>query len=340
MLNWTAQPSLSNRRRDPGCGGYSLRVSETISAIASLLWPLIVLAVLVLFRGPLASLVRSTASRDFTIKIAGQEVSVGELHRQQMDMMSDLHNQVVALQKEVDGLKQGTPARLPSPSPAPAPTPAPSPADVPVAASVGAATRSAAPAGMSLTAHDTELTDVDNAGQANVGMVKAPWERLELAHDEQPEEPALTLSVVPPPAPIDQVWTSTHPDTRPKPAGVLWVDDTPAHYALQLDQLERRGVVVDIARSTKEAVQKLTSQRYQIIVSDMERIEAGQPVPDAGVELLRTVRTFDHDTPVVIFSTHHLGGKVLTDAAAKIGADLVTTSWFELSRELHRVGVL
>jgi hypothetical protein len=42
----------------------------------------------------------------------------------------------------------------------------------------------------------------------------------------------------------------------------------------------------------------------------------------------------------VIFSMHHLGGKVLTDAATKVGADLVTTSWFELSRELHRVGVL
>jgi len=63
-------------------------------------------------------------------------------------------------------------------------------------------------------------------------------------------------------------------------------------------------------------------------------------VPNAGVELLRTVRTFDRDTPVVIFSTHHLGGKALTDAATKIGADLVTASWFELSRELQRVGVL
>lgn len=320
-------------------------MSETISAIASLMWPLIVLAVLVLFRGPLTSLVRSTASRDFTIKIAGQEVSVGELHRQQMDMMTDLHNQVVALQKEVDGLKQGTPAKVPGPAPTPAPAPPstlpPSSVDAQVPASVGAATKSAATSNMSLAAHGTELADVDTTGAATLGLAKAPWERLELPPDEEPNEPATTLSVVPQPsAPAEPEWTSTLPDTRPKPAGVLWVDDTPANYALQLDQLERRGVVVDIVRSTKEAVQKLTGQRYQIIVSDMERVENGQPVPNAGLELLRTVRTFDRDTPVVIFSTHHLGGKALTDTATKIGADLVTASWFELSRELHRVGVV
>ena len=325
-------------------------MSQTISAIASLLWPLIVLAVLVLFRGPMTSVIRSTAARDFTIKIAGQEVSVGELHRQQMDMMTDLHNQVAGLQKEVDALRQGGPARITNAGTNSAAGNKDAPVSAPVAVGAGRATTTAVDIPVGLPT-DTELTDVDTHAQDNrqpiaVATVKAPWERLDLPHDEPAEQPqkdpaAPGLAVVPTPtAGTDKHdWSATRPDTRPKPAGVLWVDDNPSHNALQLDQLERRGVVVDIARSTKEAVQKLTGQRYQIIVSDMERIEGGTPVPNAGLELIHTVRTFDRDTPVMIYSAGP-AGKVLGDTATQIGADLVTNSWYELTRELHRTGVL
>jgi CheY-like chemotaxis protein len=310
-------------------------VSQTISAIASLLWPLIVLAVLVLFRGPLTRVIRSTEKRDFTIKVAGQEVSVGELHRQQMDMMADLHDQVTALRTDVDALRNTGPVRIPGANRVAA--------DVRVAVSAGYGSDSAS----SGPANDTELTDVAVPSPARpllpADMVKAPWERLELPAQDQDEadEPTAReagLSVVPAHDDLP-AWSAARPDTRPKPAGVLWVDDEPAHNALQLDQLERRGIVVDTARSTREAVQKLTGQRYQIIVSDMERIEGGKPVPNAGLELIRTVRTFDRETPVVIYSSGP-AGKILGDTAAQIGADLVTSSWYQLSRELHRVGVL
>jgi CheY-like chemotaxis protein len=328
-------------------------VSQTISAIASLLWPLIVLAVLVLFRGPLTRVVRSTEARDFTIKIAGQEVSVGELHRQQMDMMADLHDQITALRKEFDELPQRGPAKI-SASRATQDS-----AQVAVTAHVAAPTVPASSAGSTFDETDTELAHVDVPGQDrpqfHADPVKAPWERLEhLVHEPAPATDggtgeaapaesngtATTLSVVP--AESDDVvpnWAGQHPDTRPKPAGVLWVDDHPERNALQVDQLERRGAVVDVVRSTKEALQKLTGQRYQLIVSDMERVESGKPVPGAGLELIRTVRTFDRDTPVVIFASGP-GGKVLGDTAAQIGADLVTNSWYQLTQEMHRVGVL
>jgi CheY-like chemotaxis protein len=312
-------------------------VSQTISAIASLLWPLIVLAVLVLFRGPLTRVIRSTEKRDFAIRIAGQEVSVGELHRQQMDMMADLHDQVTALRKDVDALRQGAPLRI-------AASPNRVTKDIPVSVTSGAATVPADPD------DDTELADVAVPSQdrppLSADLVKAPWERLEVPapelEDGAPEDGPAGLSVVP----LSEQdgdepagWTAARPDTRPKPAGVLWVDDNPSHNALQLDQLERRGIVVDTARSTREAVQKLTGQRYQVIVSDMERIEGGKPVPNAGLELIRTVRTFDRETPVVIYSSGP-AGRVLGDTATQIGADLVTNSWYQLSQELHRVGVL
>jgi CheY-like chemotaxis protein len=336
-------------------------VSQTISAIASLLWPLIVLAVLVLFRGPLTRVVRSTEARDFTIKIAGQEVSVGELHRQQMDMMADLHDQIAALRKDVDGLRQRGPTKIGASRATQDSPAAPAAAHVPaghVAASAGAIPAPAAPKtdDVDVDENDTEPAGTDVPGQDRPQFhpdpVKAPWERLEHLKETEPADitetetaPAATngsatLSAVP--AGDDDVvpdWAGQHPDTRPKPAGLLWVDGHPEHNALQVDQLERRGVVVDTVRSTKEALQKLTGQRYQLIVSDMERVEGGKPVPNAGLELIRTVRTFDRDTPVVLYASGP-GGKMLGDTAAQIGADLVTNSWYQLTQEMHRVGVL
>jgi CheY-like chemotaxis protein len=317
-------------------------VSETISAIASLLWPLIVLAVLVVFRGPLTRLIRSTETRDFTVRIGGQEVSVGELHRQQMDMLADLHDQVAALRTETDGLERRGPAKLTARVVQESP--------VAVAPAFSGAAGNATP-GVAVDETDTELTHVQVPAQErfDADPVKAPWERLEHRLPEPDDEPKPTpagqpdatgLAVVP--APDDNLvpdWAAQAPDTRPKAAGVLWVDDHPEHNALQVDQLERRGVVVDSVRSTREALQKLTGQRYQLIVSDMERAEAGKPVPNAGLELIRTVRTFDRETPVVIF-TAGPGGKVLADTATQIGADLVTGSWFQLSQEMQRIGVL
>lgn len=308
-------------------------MSQTISAIASLLWPLIVLAVLVLFRGPLTRIIRSTEKRDFTIRIAGQEVSVGELHRQQMDMMADLHDQVTALRKDVDALRQGVPLRI-----------AASPNRVAVGVTMGAAAVAADADVDAAELADIEVPSQDRP-QFSADLVKAPWERLELPAPESEEDSPAGLSVVPSAEAVPSAgdeppgWSAARPDTRPKPAGVLWVDDNPSHNALQLDQLERRGIVVDTARSTREAVQKLTGQRYQLIVSDMERIEGGKPVPNAGLELIRTVRTFDRETPVVIYSAGP-AGRVLGDTATQIGADLVTNSWYQLTQELHRVGVL
>jgi CheY-like chemotaxis protein len=307
-------------------------VSQTISAIASLLWPLIVLAVLVLFRGPLTRVIRSTERRDFTIRIAGQEVSVSELHRQQVDMMADLHDQVTALRKDVDALRQGVPLRIAA---------SPNRITLPVPVTSGAAALPAEEGGAAAEPADVDVPSPDRP-QLPADLVKAPWERLELPEPEPDDGVPAELSVVPSAEPTGEDlpgWTATRPDTRPKPAGVLWVDDNPSHNALQLDQLERRGIVVDTARSTREAVQKLTGQRYQVIVSDMERVEAGKPVPNAGLELIRTVRTFDRETPVVIYSAGP-AGRVLGDTATQIGADLVTNSWYQLTQELHRVGVL
>jgi CheY-like chemotaxis protein len=313
-------------------------VSETISAIASLLWPLIVLALIlaaiIVFRGPLSGVIKSAEQRDFTIKIGGEEVTVGQLSRQQMDLMSDLQDQVSALRKQVDALTSGgaPPPRAAAAHDEPAASPA---LGVPAPSSLNGA--HADP--------DTELADEPAPEPAPVVVEagKAPWERL----DPLPQPDAPTTPAPRPPAsgPLPTLpgaaapaARSPLPDTRPKPAGVLWVDDDPRNNALQLDQMERKGIVVETARSTREALQKLTGQRYQLIVSDMERTEDGRVVADAGLELVRTIRAFDRETPVVIYSAGPTA-KIYGEQARKAGATMVTGSWYKLSEELRQAGL-
>src|SRR5205823_15007856 len=88
---------------------------------------------------------------------------------------------------------------------------------------------------------------------------------------DPPTGPLATVGLATP-ASRDVGWISPSPNGRPKPAGVLWVDDHPENNVLEMDQLQRRGVPVDTARSTQQALEQLTSRRYQIIVSDMDRV--------------------------------------------------------------------
>lgn len=323
-------------------------MSQTISAIASLLWPLIVLALIlaaiIMFRGPLSGVIRSAEQRDFTIKIGGEEVSVGQLSRQQMDLMTDLQEQVSALRKQVDALGSGEAPPRDRPS-------------APDADEASAPHVLAAPSGQSMNGArsdpGTELADEPAPARPTdrVSVVveagKAPWERLDpVPEPDEPGVPATPAPRSPASGPMSALGgvaapatRAPLPDTRPKPAGVLWVDDDPRNNALQLDQLERKGVMVDTARSTREALQKLTGQRYQLIVSDMERTEDGRVVPDAGLELVRTIRAFDRETPVAIYSAGP-AAKVYGEQARKAGASMVTSSWYQLSDELRKAGLM
>jgi CheY-like chemotaxis protein len=70
-------------------------VAQTITAIASLLWPLLVLVILLLFRRPLMRVVRSAEQREWTLEVGGQKISMKQLSDQQNSMIEDLQKQVV-----------------------------------------------------------------------------------------------------------------------------------------------------------------------------------------------------------------------------------------------------
>jgi CheY-like chemotaxis protein len=74
-----------------------------LNAIASLLWPLTAIGLVIIFRPAIAAIIESAKSRKFTVKIAGQELTMEELSDQQRGLIADLQAQVIELRKKVEG---------------------------------------------------------------------------------------------------------------------------------------------------------------------------------------------------------------------------------------------
>ncbi len=91
---------------------------EILKAIASLLWPLIVIVILFSFRSQVAGLIETARSRKFTVKVGEMELSMEEYNKQQGELIKDLQNQVAALQKSQGQSALALAAASPAPAPA------------------------------------------------------------------------------------------------------------------------------------------------------------------------------------------------------------------------------
>src|SRR5207237_309932 len=152
-------------------------------AISNLLWPLIVLGGLIVFRGPLSRVIRSAEQRDFTIKLGGEEVSVGQLSRQQMDLMTDLHEQLATVRNQLAELEHAVhPDRVPAPVGA-------GPDGPPVA---DAAPEEAADEGPDAERPAPAKPDLPP------GAGPAPWDRLDPVADESDEPGAEQIQPIEP----------------------------------------------------------------------------------------------------------------------------------------------
>lgn len=77
-------------------------VSALITAIASLLWPIIAISLFVIFRHTLMDVLGSARSRRFSLKIGGQELSMDEANEQQRSLILDLQSKVVQIEARID----------------------------------------------------------------------------------------------------------------------------------------------------------------------------------------------------------------------------------------------
>ncbi|MFI2361424.1 response regulator [Promicromonospora sp. NPDC019610] len=77
-------------------------VADLIGAVASLLWPLLVIVVLLVFGRQLLSKLRN--SDDVTLEIGGQRLNLKQATDQQSDMITDLQREVALLKRQLDGV--------------------------------------------------------------------------------------------------------------------------------------------------------------------------------------------------------------------------------------------
>lgn len=85
---------------------------------------------------------------------------------------------------------------------------------------------------------------------------------------------------------------------RARRSTVLWVDDRPGNNIHERQSLEALGVSFVLAKSTEEALDKVKSQSFDAIISDMGR----PPDPRAGYTLLDALRANGNQTPFIIYA--------------------------------------
>jgi CheY-like chemotaxis protein len=103
---------------------------------------------------------------------------------------------------------------------------------------------------------------------------------------------------VPEITPLIEKATAPRPRRRLSRATVLWVDDRPSNNVYERRALEALGLHIELANDTDDALQKLASKHFDLVISDMGRPSSKQ----AGFELLRAVRDRGANMPFVIYA--------------------------------------
>ena len=78
-------------------------IATIIESIATILWPVIVIIILVSFRKNIQALIKSSETRKFQVKIGEMEISMDEFGQQQAMMIKDLQTRVNDIQRQLEG---------------------------------------------------------------------------------------------------------------------------------------------------------------------------------------------------------------------------------------------
>jgi len=85
---------------------------------------------------------------------------------------------------------------------------------------------------------------------------------------------------------------------RASESTILWADDKPADNLHEREALEALGVNFVLCTSTEDAVERVTRESFDAIITDMSR----PPDPTAGYALLDALRKLGVRTPVIIYT--------------------------------------
>lgn len=125
-------------------------------------------------------------------------------------------------------------------------------------------------------------------------------------------------------APVDDTDRSTGQQPVKGEKSILWVDDYPSNNAFIIEKLESDGIRVRKELSTDAAMAALRSDRFDVLISDLGRIEAGKENPFAGLELARAMSAESITVPMLVFSGPR--GMENRERLRAAGVDHVTAS--------------
>ncbi len=80
---------------------------------------------------------------------------------------------------------------------------------------------------------------------------------------------------------------------------ILWVDDRPSNNRYERGAMEALGMTFVLSAATDDALSKLSSTRFDLVISDMGR----PPDPSAGYTLLDALRQRGDETPLIFYAT-------------------------------------
>jgi CheY-like chemotaxis protein len=87
-------------------------------------------------------------------------------------------------------------------------------------------------------------------------------------------------------------------NTRLQRSLILWVDDRPDNNIIERKSMEEHNIDFVLAKSTEEALNKISRQNFDVIISDM-----GRPSDRlAGFTLLNQIRAHGNQTPYFIYA--------------------------------------
>lgn len=89
-------------------------------------------------------------------------------------------------------------------------------------------------------------------------------------------------------------------------SAVLWVDDRPENNSYVVDAFRKLGIAVTLVLSSRQAIDLLEINAFDVIVSDMGRQESDSYHERAGYELLSQVRHTGSTTPFFIYAGSNL----------------------------------
>lgn len=112
---------------------------------------------------------------------------------------------------------------------------------------------------------------------------------------------------------------------------VLWVDDRPENVAAEIARLRSRGVEVIHAGSTSEALSLVLTNAPSLsaVVSDMVRVEGGNKVSRAGLNLKQALDEAGVRCPFYVLTTANRA-RLDREAAIASGVDGITGSSVQL----------